>query len=40
MSDTVFQLLATIEALPVTEQHEIVTQLLRRTSILSAPPFR
>ncbi|MDZ4847974.1 MAG: hypothetical protein SGI77_01645 [Pirellulaceae bacterium] len=39
MSDTVFQLLATFETLPATEQHEIVTQLLRRTSVLSDTPL-
>jgi len=33
MSDTASQLLATFETLPATEQHEFVTQLLRRTSV-------
>ncbi len=35
MSDTVSLLLAAFETLPACEQHEIVTQLLRRTSALS-----
>lgn len=35
MSDTASQLLATFETLPASEQHEIITQLLRRTSALS-----
>ena len=34
MSDTASQLLATFETLPAIEQHEILTQLLRRTSVL------
>lgn len=39
MSDTATQLLATFETLPATEQHEIVTQLLRRTSAMPDTPL-
>jgi hypothetical protein len=39
MSDTASQLLATFETLPATEQHEIVTQLLRRTLALPDTPL-
>ena len=39
MSDAASQLLATFETLPAVEQHEIVTQLLRRTSALPDIPL-
>lgn len=39
MSEIASQLLATFETLPATEQHEIVTQLLRRTSAFPSTPL-
>lgn len=39
MSEIASQLLATFETLPATEQHEIVTQLLRRTSAFPDTPL-
>ena len=39
MSEIAMQLIATFESLPATEQHEIVTQLIRRTSILPGTPL-
>ena len=39
MSDIALQLIATFESLPASEQHEVVTQLLRRMSILPNTPL-
>lgn len=39
MSEIASQILATFETLPATEQHEIVTQLLRRTSAFPSTPL-
>jgi len=39
MSDASAQLLAAFDTLPATEQYELVTQLLRRTSALPDTPL-
>ena len=39
MSEIALQLIATFESLPASEQHQVVTQLLRRITILPDTPL-